>query len=188
MSHVVNHVDSGVLALGAFLALTFGAGAWRAGSLRSDVVEKYQPRLSIAQSGLDEKARVGLQRLALRVSFALGGLDADFSPAEAIADPGELLDLVDSVAGALKARARLPKYFRRLLLIGPLLVGLIVGTVASLVVTFAYFSGWSRLRLMGLIGLYATIGLVVGLCLVSVTYFVLLHLFSSAEILATKDS
>ncbi|MGO9558640.1 MAG: hypothetical protein ACLPYW_06065 [Acidimicrobiales bacterium] len=184
----MSHVDSGVVALGAFLALTFGAGAWRAGSLRSDIVEKYQPRVNLAQSGLDEKARVSLQRLAVRVSFALGGLDADFSPSDAIADPGELLDLVDSVAGALKARARLPKYFQRLLLIGPVLVGLLAGTVASVVVTFAYFSGWSRLRVMGLIGLYVTIALVIGLCLASATYFVLLHLFSSAEILATKDA
>ena len=137
MSLVVSHVDSGVVAIGALLALTFGAGAWRAGSLRSDIVEKYQPRVNLAQAALDEKARVSLQRLARRVSFALGGLDVDFSPSEAIADPGELLALVNSVAGALKARARLPKYFQRLLIVGPVLIGLLGATVASVVVAFA---------------------------------------------------
>jgi hypothetical protein len=184
----VTHIDSGVVALGALLVLTFGAAAWKAGSLRSDIVEKYQPRVSIAQSGLDEKARVSLQRLALRVSETLGGLDAGFTPSDAIADPGELLDLVNSVAGALKARSRLPQFFQRLLIVGPVLAGLLAGTVVSVVVTFAYFSGWSRLRLMGLIGLYTTIVLVVSVSLVAVIYFVLLHRFSSAELLSTKDA
>jgi len=184
----MTHVDSGVVGVGALLALTFGTAAWRAGSLRSDVVEKYQPRVSLAQAGLDEHARVGLQRLALRVSFALGGLDDDFSPSDAISDPTELLELVDAVAGSLQARSRLPKYFGRLLLIGPILVGLLVAAMGSTILAFSYLSGWSHIRWIGVIGLYAVCGLSVCVAITALAYFVLLHLFSSAELLALKET
>ena len=180
----MTHVNPTVVALGVALVLAFGAGVWKAGSLRSDLIAVYQPRLILAQAGLDEKARVGLQRLAVRVSDALGGLDQQFVPSDVLADPSELLDLVASITNALNARRRLPKYLKGLLKIGPTLVTLLSVAIVSLIVTFAYFSGWSNERSMGLAGLYTTVVLVIAVAATASCYFVLLHLFSGAEILA----
>jgi len=183
----MSHVDAGVVGLGVVLVLAFGGAAWRAGSLRSDIVEKYQPRVGVAQAGLDVMARDGLQRLASNVATALGGLDDGFNPSEAIVDPTELRDLVNGIAAALEARERLPIYFRWMLGVGPKLVAFLTLVASSTLVAFSYLSGWLRTRDLAYVGLYGMLGFGICAVLTAGSYIVLLHRFSSAELLANKE-
>lgn len=179
----MRHVDAGILALGAVFLLAFVGGVWRTSSLRSDLVERYQQRAIIAQTGLDEVARVHLQRLARQVTIVLGAPD-DFDPADVIAEPDKLLGAVKDIARALSARRRVPIYLKWMLRVGPTLVVLLIAEVILTILTFAYFSGWSADRAAGIACLYCMIGVGGAIGMVAVFYAVLHYLFSGAEIRA----
>ena len=177
-------VDGGVVALGVTLLGMTGAGLWKAASLRSDTIGKYRPRVDIAKAGLDERVAKALRRLAERVNRVLGD-DGEFNPLRTIVDPAELHVFVDDVGAALKARQALPRCYRRLLRVGPILMVLLAAVFVALVATFSYYTGWNRSRELGRIGGGVSILLALAFAVVFVYYAVALHRFSAAEVLAS---
>lgn len=169
----------------AIVLATIGA-LWKAAKLRSDVFAEFQTRVALAQSGLDELAAIALRNLAFTASRLLGDLDSDgrLRPLRVIGDPGELKHQVNLVDRALRARERIPRYFRHLLLVGPVLVVLLVVLLVGELATLSYFSGWRRQRLVGYVGLWMSLS-AAGLAVLAGGYYVwLLHRFSGAEILS----
>lgn len=181
----MRQVNAGVLGLGAALEIAIGAAAWKASSLRSDLISSYGPRLDLARARLDERAHTDLERLAARITETLG-LDSSFDPLQVIVDPSQMLPSIVEIKKILTLRRRLPVTLRWLLRVGPILLALLVAVFLSVLPTFIYFSGaWSD-RTVGIVGLVAFLVL---MCLVLITtgvYFVLQHIFGGIEAFATK--
>lgn len=142
--------------------------------------------MALAQAALDERAASDLRSLADKVNRVLGDLET-FDPHQALADPAELQAHVDHVGRVLTERKRLPRYFRRMLAVGPILTILLALLLASIATTLTYFSGWLRNRTAGYVGLVAGIFLLSCCVVTAAYYFLQLHLFSRAEVLALPD-
>ncbi len=183
----MTHLDAGVLTLGAALVTATGGGAWKLATLRSDLISDYRPRLTLAQARLDEQAFNGLQRLAVRVSETLGGLDAAFDPLTVVSHPTEMLDSIVELRRILRARQRLPKYLRWLVALGAVLPILLGGACLALFPTFAYFSGAWHDRTVGIVALYV-VAILLGAAIITGAAHVLLHnLFGGIEALAIRS-
>jgi hypothetical protein len=176
-------IDAGALSLGVGALVTTAGGLWKRARLRSDLIAEFQGRMALAQAALDERAASDLRSLAERVNRVLGDLET-FDPHQALADPAELQAHVDHVGRVLTARKCLPRCFRRMLAIGPLLTILLPLLIASIATALTYFSGWLRNRAVGYGGVWA--GAILLLCCAATAayYFLQLHLFSRAEVLA----
>lgn len=179
-------IDAGALSLGVGALIATAGGLWKSARLRSDLIAEFQGRMALAQAALDERAASDLRSLSERVNRVLGALES-FDPHQALADPAELQAHVDHVSRVLKARKRLPRCFRRMLAIGPALTILLALLIASIATVLTYFSGWSRSRTVGYIGLRASGFLLLCSALTAAYYFLQLHLFSKAEVLALPD-
>jgi hypothetical protein len=138
----------------------------------------------LAEGGLDDLAAVALRRLAVRVSEVLGGLDDNFVPGDVIKDPNELSSMVAEIGILLRARRRLPRYYRGLQSIGPLLLTTLIPLLVATLAALSYFTGWRRDRLPGYVGLWVAVSFA-GLIVMLACYFIYLHMrFSRAEILS----
>jgi hypothetical protein len=180
-------VDGGVVALLATLVLATAGFFWRAATLKSYVYKEYSTRLSLALAGLDECAAAGLRRLAGQVNEALGDAST-FDPDRALGDPGPLKDSVDFVSKALAAKRRLPRYFSRMLRVGPLLMVALVVVLAGEILALTYFSGWKRDRAVGYVGVWLAT-LFGAVAIVGVALFAYwLQRFSTAEVLSSSSS
>lgn len=179
----MRNINASVVGLGSGLLLATVSALWKAAGFRSNVIKEFQSRVALAQAGLDERAAEALRKLADRVNEVLGALD-EFDPNQALADPRDLQAYVATAQRYLKARRRLPIYFRGLLRVGPILVVLLTLLIVGWLVTFAYFSGWSRNRTMGYVALWASLAVVGAVGLVTVYCIVCQQRFSGAEILS----
>jgi hypothetical protein len=179
-------IDGGLVALGVTLMGTSGAFTWKVASMKAEVVSEYKTRVALAQAGLDEHASASLRQPARRVNQVLGDLDR-FDPNEALGDPAELRGFVDRVSRVLDARRALPGYFLQMLNTGPRLLLLLGVLNLGLPVTFSYYSGLHRVRLVGAVGVVVCVVVAIVACYVSVRHFLTLHRFASAEVSAMSD-
>jgi hypothetical protein len=187
----MRHVNPAVVGVGVAICVPIAVAIWRASSLRSDTFRNFQPRLDLAQAGLDNNASEALRRLADRVNGVLGsgvGLEDNFNPTLALGDPGELRVLVDRVSGFMKARRQIPRHYRGLLLVGPLLLVTLVPMLASSVVALSYFTGLFRDRTVGYVGVWVAAGTIVAACSVLSLHIVCQMRFSRAELLSAPGA
>jgi hypothetical protein len=187
----MKHVDPAVVGLGAAICIPLAIAIWRASSLRSDMFRNFQPRLALAQAGLDNNASDALRQLADRVNGLLGsniGLEENFNPVQALADPGELRVIVDRVSAFMGARRRIPRHYRGLLLVGPLLLVTLIPTLLASLVALSYFTGLFRDRLVGYVGLWVGVGAFIASCVVGGMHMYCQMRFSGAELLSAPGS
>lgn len=182
----MRNVDAGMVGVGAAMVLATIGALWKVARLRADVFAEFHTRTALAQSGLDERAATALRELALTASRLVGDIDTDgrLRPLNVIGDPAELKHQVGLFDRALRARERIPRYFERLLLVGPVLVVVLSILLLGELATLSYFSGWRRQRVVGYVGLWTSLG-AAGLAVVAGGYYAwLLQRFSGAEILS----
>lgn len=74
-----------------------------------------------------------------------------------------------------------------MLTIGPALTIFLALLIGSIATALTYFSGWSRNRAVGYVGLWASASLLLCCAVTAAYYFLQLHLFSKAEVLALPD-
>jgi hypothetical protein len=187
----MRHVNPAVVGVGVAICVPIAVAIWRASNLRSDTFKNFQPRLALAQAGLDNNAAEALRQLADRVNGVLGsgvGLEENFNPSLALADPGELRVLVDRVSVFMQARRQIPRHYRGLLLVGPLLLGAFVPMLISSLVALSYFTGIFRDREVGYVGVWITVGAFFLACLIGALHIFCQLRFSRAELLSAPGS
>jgi uncharacterized membrane protein YciS (DUF1049 family) len=180
-------VDVGVLGVGAIVAIPLIAGAWKAGTLRADIVEKFQSRHDTALVGLETMAARLLSTLAADYSQAIGGIAQDASASVAF-DPSKMKPGVDSLAKVLKAHDRMPSYLTILLRVGPFLSAFLIGAFLSLLVAVAYLSGWDHLRISSVLSLLACCGFLAAAAVDALIYVITLQFFTNAELLPSRGT
>jgi hypothetical protein len=164
---------------------------WKASSLRSDIFKNFQPRLDLALAGLDNNASQALRQLADRVNGLLGsgvGLEENFNPLQALADPGELRVIVDRVSAFMQARRQIPRHYRGLLLVGPLLLVALIPMLSGSLVALSYFTGLFRDRIVGYVGLWVGVAAFLAMCLVGALHLFCQMRFSRAELLSAPGA
>lgn len=180
-------VDANVVGVGvAFFGLV-GMAIWKAGELRSKVVEKFKTRQVLASAELDEHAANVLRTLAKRVNEMLGDIQ-NATPTQVIHDPAELQSYVGSVNSVLKANRRLPDIYKQMTRTGPRLVILLTGLLITSIGAFSYFAGFHRLRLSGYVCMWTALGFLAISATVGGHFILLLHRFSGAELLSPKST
>jgi hypothetical protein len=184
----MSRIDAGVVSVGVLITVSLSTGVWKAGTLRSEIVERYQSRRDEALGTLEERSRALLRQLASDFSSMVGGLGAESPASNVQADPTEFRPLVNEISKTLESHARLPRYFSRMLIVGPILASLLSLAIVSIIIAFAYLSGWTHLRISSVYSLYTFATLLGFAVIVTTYYFVVLHLFENAELFATKDS
>jgi hypothetical protein len=183
----MSHVDSGAVSVGVVLTIALGAGVWKSGTLRSEIVERYQSRLDEALGKLEDRSRVLLGTLAVEYSASIGGLDAATPATNVRINAADFQPLIEQLAALLKALARLPKYFSTLLKVGPTLAVLLSLAIVSELVAFSYLSGWSHARTSCEVSLFSFALFIVLSAVVTIVNFLTLQFFTNAELLASES-
>jgi hypothetical protein len=185
----VRRVNIEILALGTAVLLALLGALWKACGLRGDLFEKWNPRISLAEAGLSNKAAQALVELHEQVNqllFPAPGVR--FDPLKLVADPDSLRASVNQFLYLLDVRSRLARQFNLLLRVGPLLrLGLLMSVLAAV----AFFSQSSHVIKMS--PLYP-VAIVLGcpgaviICLAFGLYMYLQQKLSGAEILSSLAS
>lgn len=176
------------LAVGIPVALGIVGALWKLSQYRSDTIDRYRPRVALAQAGLDDKASTALRTLAEKTNEILGGLESHFDPLRALGDPATLRGLVADVDRLLREHQRLPRYYRSLQLIGPTLIVVLIPEFICVLVVLSYFSGWKDDRLPAYVCLWIGIGLVAIAAVVLAIHIYLSWRFSHAEALSESEA
>jgi hypothetical protein len=171
-----------VIGVGVAGLLAFGAGLWRAASLRGDMNARWATRVQLAVAALDEKTIRQLEAVRAEVDDVLP--EGEFDPTGVIADPAPLSQLAETAVNLHRSRVRMDADLARLMGIGRMavvaLVGMLVGTACA-TAHYGELWGWEPLRLFGLILLAGSAALLIG---VAAAYVVLQDRLASAEQLA----
>lgn len=173
-----------VIGVGVAVLLAHGAGIFKCASLRGDMNNRWTRRVSLAVSGLDEKA---IRELGLLRDDVEDTLPSAFDPGQAITDPSPLTARATKITEYYGARTRMRGDFDRLLRVCPVvlyaLTALAVATVA-LTVYYAELWDWTGLEIGGaIVGGAGALALVLSVA----AYVVLQHRLADAEILAGTD-
>lgn len=181
-----------IIGVGVAGALAFGAGVWKAGSLRGDVNARWAARVDFAVAALDAKTIQKLQALRDEVGEVLPEertsddperLDT-FDPSQAIADPAPLSERAAEAVNLHRTRTRMESAISGLMRIGRAAVGGLAGMLVGTACATAHYAelwNWLPLEVAGL-GLLAASTLL--LLAVATTYLVLLDRLATAEALA----
>jgi hypothetical protein len=175
--------DIAVLGLGAACIVPGLGLLWRSASLRGDLFNKWAERVDITHAGLTERAVRLLRELQTETDRLLGDPTDPFVPLFAIADPAPLSNLTSRFHKCLRARRRLKRRFKAIVILGsvcPSLVGFyVLGAVAAL----SYFADWQDRRWIGITGLSVS-GAAIGLGAIVVLVYVYLNTrLTTAEIM-----
>ncbi len=181
-------IDAGIVGVGVAITVAILAALWKMAGLRSEVLAAWSDRVQIVRASLDERASEELLALHARITEMLPSLTEPFDPTKLIVDPGVLQVSVSRFLGLLGARARLRHRYHLLLAIGPVMSFALIGGLISSCLAFSYFTGFTRYRTLGYIGIW--IGLAAGATIVAgySCYLYLQLRLSSAEILAAGNS
>lgn len=171
-----------VIGVGVAGLLAFGAGLWRAASLRGDMNARWRMRVQLATAALDEKTIRQLEAVRAEVDRVLP--EGEFDPTGVIADPAPLSGLAESAVDLHRASLRMNSSLERLVAIGRVavvgLVGMLVGT-AGATAHYAELWNWAPLRALSLAILGLSALLLIG---VASGYAYLQDRLASAEELA----
>jgi hypothetical protein len=171
-----------VIGVGVAGVLAFGAGVWKAGSLRGDVNARWAARVDFAVAALDEKTIRQLEALRDDVDAVLP--EGEFDPAQAIADPAPLSKSAEQAVNLHRTRIRMESAIADLMRIGRAAVGgltvMLLGTACA-TAHYAELWGWVPLEPAGLILLCGSAVFLLG---VAARYVVLQDRLASAEDLA----
>jgi hypothetical protein len=143
---------------------------------------RWASRVDLAIAALDAKTITQLEELRTAVDAALP--KDEFSPAQLIADPAPLSGIAAGAVDLHKARNRMSTALARLLRLGRIAVGGLVGMLLGTACATAHFAelwGWSPLKLSGLILLCGSAVLLIG---VTLAYVVLQDQLATGEALA----
>jgi len=112
------------LAVGVALLIPAIGAVWRGASFRSDSLNRWQARIDVAISGLNENAVTELRRInGLTARFLVGLEGGNFDPLQVVADPSQLSVPVRTFLNLLHVCGLLRRRFTRFLRLGGLLVG-----------------------------------------------------------------
>ena len=170
----------------AFLLPAIGA-LWKAASLRADMFEKWNVRVSLAHNGLSEKAARELLRIQELLSEFLSP-DAPFVPDRIIEDPSRLRAPITKFEELLSAREQVRPRFRRLCNLGPILLFVMPTFMVGDVLTALYHADVLRSRWVAVIGTVSVVGAVLALTAVIAAYAYLQQRLSTAEILSAEGA
>jgi hypothetical protein len=181
-----------IIGVGVAGVLAFGAGVWRAGSLRGDINARWAARVDFAVAALDAKTIQMLQALRDEVGEVLPKERTSddpespdtFDPSQAIADPAPLSERAAQAVNLHRTRTRMESAISGLMRIGRATVGGLAGMLVGTACTTAHYAElwtWKPLEVAGL-GLLAASTLV--LLAVATIYLMLLDRLATAEALA----
>jgi hypothetical protein len=171
-----------IIGVGLAGVLAFGAGVWRAASLRGDVNARWAARVDFAVAALDEKTIRHLEALRDEVGAVLP--EGEFDPAQAIADPAPLSRTAERAVSLHRTRIRMQSAIAGLMRIGRAVIGGLTGMLLGTACATAHYAelwDWAPLEPVGLILLGASAVFLLG---VAARYVVLQDRLASAENLA----
>jgi hypothetical protein len=171
-----------VIGVGVAGLVAFGAGVWRVAALRADMNARWASRVDLAVAALDARTIQQLENLRAAVDASLP--EGEFNPSQLIADPAPLSRIAEDAVNLHRARNRMSSALARLLGVGRLAVGGLIGMLLGAACATAHYAelwDWSPLRLSGLTLLCGSAALLVG---VTLAYVVLQDQLATAEALA----
>jgi hypothetical protein len=173
-----------IIGVGVAVLLGVGAGIFKASGLRGDLNSKWKRRVTLAISVLNEKAVEELRLLRIQINGILPPQPSDFDPSDVITDPAPLVKRADKAAQYYRASTGMERNFVWLRHLCPALVAALSATELSTVSLTAYYSELAHLTWVRVGGLIL-LGVAVLVLVISVmSYAILQHRLSGAEILA----